>query len=181
MLLTGDQILAEHLLKLETSYGKQAQVGYDLSAKSIQRIGQPGSESIGRILKDKTILNSYTPVDKTRLDGVDGWLLYPGVYEVTMWEGCHVKAGRTAFVKQRSSLYRNGTIINSPVFDPGFITENIGVCMYVNLPIFIEEDARVAQMYFYTNRKLKEDKLYNGQFQRDKQRTLPSKNPFNKK
>jgi hypothetical protein len=40
--------------------------------------------------------------------------------------------------------------------------------MRVNETIFIEEDARVAQIYFHKCEEVKE--LYNGQWQGDKQR-----------
>lgn len=169
-MLNAEQILKENLLKLEFTYGKAAQVGYDLSIKSINKLGG----SVGKILKDKTELNTLTPINKTRLDGYDGWLLYAGVYDCTMWEGCKIPLNRTAFIKQRSSLYRNGVIINSPVFDPGFYTANIGTYMYVFETVFIEEDSRVAQIYFHENTKLGEDQAYNGQFQNDKQRNPAS-------
>jgi deoxycytidine triphosphate deaminase len=64
-------------------------------------------------------------------------------------------------------LYRNGTIINSPVFDPGFETEFMGTLMYVHETIFIEENARVAQIYFH---ECEAAELYDGQWQGDKQR-----------
>ena len=44
---------------------------------------------------------------------------------------------------------------------------NIGTVMIVTERIFIEKDARIAQMYFHEN---KEGELYDGQFQNDKQR-----------
>ena len=70
-------------------------------------------------------------------------------------------------VRQRSSLLRNGAIIASSIFDPGFKTDNIGTVMIVTKDIFIEKDARIAQMYFHEN---SEGELYDGQFQNDKQR-----------
>ena len=84
-----------------------------------------------------------------------------------MNEGCNITADRTAMVRQRSSLLRNGAIIASSIFDPGFHTANIGTVMIVTNTIFIEKDARVAQMYFHKNN---EGELYEGQFQNDKQR-----------
>jgi deoxycytidine triphosphate deaminase len=97
-----------------------------------------------------------------------GWLLYPGTYEITFWEGCKLPADYVGLIRQRSSLLRNGTIIHSSVFDPGFETEFMGCVMRVNETIFIEEDARVAQIYFHKCEEVSE--LYNGQWQNDKQR-----------
>ena len=175
-MLNAQQIIDEELLKLEHTKGKPAQVGYDLSLKAVQRVGTSMSNSpynvsrdgrIGKVLKDKTELTVYTLIETINLDGVEGWLLYQGVYDITFWEGCKIPSNRTAFIKQRSSLYRNGAIINSPVFDPGFETDNMGTLLYVHETIFIEKDARVAQIYFH---ECNGAELYNGQWQNDKQR-----------
>lgn len=167
-MLNSNQIINENLLKLEDTKGKQAQVGYDLSIKSLQKVDS--SIKIGKILKDKTEIAEYIPVEMGKLDDIEGYFLYAGVYDVTFHEGCKIPNNRTAFIKQRSSLYRNGAIINSPIFDPGFETNNMGTLMYVFETIFIEKDARIAQMYFHENSPLDESQLYNGQFMMDKQR-----------
>ena len=171
-MLNAQQILDEGLLKLEHTQGKSAQVGYDLTLKQVNVIGLKSNHStnfrIGKVLKDKTELTTYRPHELINLDGVTGWLLYDGVYDITFNEGCKLPDNRVAFIKQRSSLYRNGTIINSPVFDPGFETEFMGTLMYVHETIFIEENARVAQIYFH---ECQSTEMYNGQWQGDKQRT----------
>ena len=167
-MLNAQQILDEGLLKLEHTQGKPAQVGYDLTLKQVNKIGTSGLQGkIGKVLKDKTELTNYTPFPLINLDGVTGWLLYEGVYDITFNEGCKLPDNRVAFIKQRSSLYRNGTIINSPVFDPGFETEFMGTLMYVHETIFIEENARIAQIYFH---ECESAELYAGQFQHDRQR-----------
>jgi deoxycytidine triphosphate deaminase len=176
-MLNAKQIVDEGLLLLEETKGKPAQVGYDLSLKAVQKIGNKingaynlssFSSKIGKVLKDKTELTTYTPVDSINLDGVRGWLLHEGVYDITFNEGCKIPDNRVAFIKQRSSLYRNGAIINSPVFDPGFETQNMGTLLYVHETIFIEQDARVAQIYFH---ECLSAEKYNGQWQNDKQRS----------
>lgn len=168
-MLNSKQILEEGLLKLENTQGKPAQVGYDLSVKAIQKVGYKGTpdSNIGKVLKGKTELTTYDPYPTKNVDGVTGWLLYKGVYDITFHEGCKLPDNRVAFIKQRSSLYRNGAIINSPVFDPGFETENMGTLMYVHEPIFIEQDARVAQIYFH---QCEPAEKYDGQWAFDKQR-----------
>jgi deoxycytidine triphosphate deaminase len=169
-MLNSQQILDESLLKLEHTHGKPAQVGYDLTLKQVNEIGVKSNHSnfkIGKVLKDRTELTSYTPYPLINLDGAHGWLLYEGVYDITFNEGCKLPDNRVAFIKQRSSLYRNGTIINSPVFDPGFETEFMGTLMYVHTTLFIEENARVAQIYFH---ECEAAELYAGQWQGDKQR-----------
>jgi deoxycytidine triphosphate deaminase len=166
-MLNAKQITEENLLDLKYTHGKPAQVGYDLSIQSVQKV--VSSIKMGYVLKSKTILAHYEPIHPANVDGHDGWILYPGVYDITFHEGCKIPHNRTAFIKQRSSLYRNGAIINSPVFDPGFETENMGTLLYVHETIFIEQDARVAQIYFHESTPT--DDLYDGQFQSDSQRT----------
>ena len=167
-MLNAQQILDEGLLKLEHTQGKPSQVGYDLSLKAVSRVGYGiANSTIGKVLKDRTQLATYMPVDIMSIEGNKGWLLHAGVYDLTFNEGCKIPNNRVAFIKQRSSLYRNGATINSPVFDPGFETEFIGSFLYVHNTIFIEENARVAQIYFH---ECQPAELYDGQWQNDKQR-----------
>ena len=43
-MLNAEQIIEQGLIKITNSKGKPAQVGYDLSAKSINRIGLPSDQ-----------------------------------------------------------------------------------------------------------------------------------------
>jgi deoxycytidine triphosphate deaminase len=168
-MLNAKQIADEGLLLLEHTKGKPAQVGYDLSLKAVQKVGTSTTDGkIGKVLKDRTELTTYSLTNTIKVDGMEGWLLYQGVYDITFNEGCKIPDNRVAFVKQRSSLYRNGAIINSPVFDPGFETQNMGTLLYVYETIFIEKDARVAQIYFH---ECDSADKYDGQWQNDKQRS----------
>jgi deoxycytidine triphosphate deaminase len=176
-MLNAKQIIDEGLLLLENTQGKPAQVGYDITLKAVQKIGNrigggvynlSRGGRIGKVLKDKTELTTYSPINTIMLDGVEGWLLHEGVYDITFNEGCKIPDNRVAFIKQRSSLYRNGAIINSPVFDPGFETEFMGTLLYVHEPLFIEINARVAQIYFH---ECEPAEKYDGQWQNDKQRS----------
>ena len=176
-MLNAKQIVDEGLLLLENTKGKPAQVGYDLSLKAVQKVGNKISGGvynlskggkIGKVLKDKTELTTYTPIESIQLEGTQGWLLHEGVYDITFNEGCKIPDNRVAFIKQRSSLYRNGAIINSPVFDPGFETMYMGTLLYVHETLFIERDARVAQIYFH---ECEPAEKYDGQWQNDKQRS----------
>ena len=167
-MLNSDQIVEKGLLKLEQSKGKKAQVGYDLSLQTVKQIRANPQDKIGVVLKNSTSLAGYSDIEKVQLDGNMGWLLYPGTYEITFWEGCKLPADYVGFIRQRSSLLRNGTVIHSSVFDPGFETQFMGCVMRVNETIFIEEDARVGQIYFHECVEVAE--LYDGQWQGDKQR-----------
>ena len=170
MVLNSDQIVEKGLLKLEQSKGKKAQVGYDLSLKEVKQIRANPQDKIGVVLKNITSLAGYSDVEKVQLDGNMGWLLYPGTYDLLFYEGCNIPANYVGLIRQRSSLLRNGAIIHSSVFDPGFSTDNIGCIMRVNETIFIEEDARVGQIYFHECEEVDQENLYNGQWANDKQR-----------
>lgn len=167
MLLNSHDIINRNLLKLENSMGKPAQIGYDLSVKNIF---YHNDDTLGQILKDRTIVPEQTALKTVVLDNRVGWFVDPGYYDIMFHEGVRMPNNLTAFIKQRSSLYRNGIIINSPLFDPGFETDNMGTLMFVHKRTFIEQDARLAQIYFYENNVVDESNLYNGQWQNDKQR-----------
>ena len=169
-MLNADQIVEKGLLKLEQSKGKKAQVGYDLSLQTVKQIRANPQDKIGVVLRSSTSLAGYSDTEKVQLDGNMGWLLYPGTYEITFWEGCKIPSDYVGLIRQRSSLLRNGTIIHSSVFDPGFETEFMGCVMRVNETIFIEEDARVGQIYFHQCEEVDQENLYNGQWAFDKQR-----------
>ena len=58
-MLNANQILEESLIKLDNAKGKPAQVGYDLSVKQVNKVGNPVPNGmIGRVLKDQTILKT---------------------------------------------------------------------------------------------------------------------------
>lgn len=175
MMLTAQQILDENLLILDNSKGSPAQVGYDLSIKSLSRIA-----TRGHVLLEKTLIPHYEPIPLVTQYieeyGVrEGYLLSPGAYYIMFHEGCRIPANRTGKIRQRSSLLRSGATIASSIFDPGFETDCIGTVMQTMCEIFIEKDARCAQIYFEPNDPLSHDKLYSGQFQRDSQRNTSSK------
>jgi len=141
--------------------------------KQVNKIGYKGTTNskIGKVLADKTELTDYTPQALINLDGTTGWLLYSGTYDITFNEGCNIPNNYVGLIRQRSSMLRNGTVLHSSVFDPGFETEFMGTVMVVNETIFIEEGARVAQIYFHECEPVEDENLYSGQWQGDKQRT----------
>lgn len=164
------------VLRLTQSKGKPAQVGYDLSVKEIKRVL---NISHGYILKDSTILRPYSEkieVEKIEVEikgkplEVTGWFLNVGYYEVTFWEGCDIPNNLAGRIRQRSSLLRNAAQLHSSIFDPGFSTDFMGSFINIFEPIFIEQDARIGQIYFNECEPLGADKIYNGQWQNDKQR-----------
>lgn len=160
-MLANGQKVSSHLTLSE--YSKVNQVGVDLSVKKVEWIRRGG-----KILKDKTELNPerYVEVELTKdNEGRDIWTLAPGVYALTFNEGVSIPADHTGFIVSRSSIYRMGAHINSPIWDPGFTTgENeMGTTMVVHTSIELEQNARVGQFYMVSNEEVTD--LYDGQFQ----------------
>ena len=162
MMLNSEQIVEKGLLKLENSKGKPAQIGYDLSVKKIKEL-----RGLGYVAKNHTLIPSYDPQTLLPIYR-DRWYLNPGYYEVTFWEGCKIPNNYVGLIRQRSSMLRNGSLLHSSVFDPGFETDEMGSFIAVFHPIFIEKDARIAQIYFHECEPVTQ--AYDGQFQKDKQR-----------
>jgi deoxycytidine triphosphate deaminase len=145
-------------------FAKKAQVGVDLSIAAIQKIeggafvfADPGKPKHG----------TATPVVPTALvDGdrqIVGWSLSPGVYDVTFDQGLKpLPPDCTAVIYQRSTLGRNGSMIRSSIYDPGFTTPKMGAILYVHAPIAIEEHARVAQIVFFENDEVASSDVYGG-------------------
>lgn len=158
-MLTAKQILDQGIV-IPSPYSKPAQVGIDLSLASVHRcLG--GSV----VFKDRTFIDPkfFEEAETTQVDHKECWVLKPGTYAITFNEGCKIPANAAAFIIHRSSLYRTGTSITSPVWDPGFETEKMGTVMIVNVELIVEKNARVAQMIVH---ETKEDaELYRGQWQ----------------
>lgn len=173
MLLTCYEAIEQGLLILDYTKGKPAQIGYDLSIKSIRAL--EGTGAIWTDMTDGPVLSDPIEPEEDFITGRNLWHLDSGVYDVTFWEGCALPEDVTGFIVQRSGVYRNGGLVTSPAFDPGFKTPNIGTVLYLSFPLRIEQNARLAQMYFFKHSKVKNP--YNGQWQGDKWRDQG--NPLN--
>lgn len=159
MLLTAKQILDQGIV-IPSEYSKPAQVGIDLSLASVHKC-MGGSV----VYKESTHINPelFYEVETQTIDGRECWALEPGTYAITFNEGCKIPANAAGFIIHRSSLYRTGNSIVSPVWDPGFETEKMGTVLIVNVKLIVEKNARVAQMYIHNIQG--DADLYNGQFQ----------------
>jgi deoxycytidine triphosphate deaminase len=149
----------EELLQTNNK-GSRAQVGYDLTLKSIKRV------SGGVVMQDKTTIADYTEVTPSvNNDGKFIFKLEPGTYSLTFEQGCKLPNNMTAFIRHRSSILRCGAIITSGVFDPGFEVDEMGSIMIITESMIVEKGARVAQIIMFENN---EAELYNGQWQKNK-------------
>jgi deoxycytidine triphosphate deaminase len=156
MILSGNNIVP-HVVMSE--FSKVNQVGIDLSVKNIERIIHGG-----RVLKNKTEINKECYVNVELKDDFNTWYLTPGVYSLTLNEKITIPPTHTGFTLHRSSITRMGGLIVSAVWDPGFTTgdNDMGVTLYVYVPMEIEKNARVAQFYMIENQPV--DSVYDGQW-----------------
>lgn len=170
--LTGKQIVEKGIITKVDNLDCIQQVGVDLELIKVKQI--VGGGIIPK--EGKTQLPSY--VDLILVDcpnpynnkTTKGWFLQPGCYDIVLKQGCKIPNNQRLQIVQRSSLLRNGGLLVSSMFDPGFETENIGTVIHIKEPIYIHYEARIAQAYTTEVNLVEEEDLYNGQFQKDKQR-----------
>ena len=157
MLLNSNQI-SEYII--ESDYSKRAQIGIDLSAAKIERI------NVGSwVMLNGTEIDpeGYVEEKTINIDNKECWRLEKGIYSITFNEGINVPEDCAAKITHRSSLYRTGTIIESPWWDPGFHCDIMNTTMIVNGLAIIEKNARVAQIAFWRVDEIGDQ--YNGQWQ----------------
>jgi deoxycytidine triphosphate deaminase len=143
---------------------KPAQVGVDLTVNRISKIISDNKGEGGRIYNDATVERAGVkarfaryeecPLEQSEHDGemIELYSLGPGVYSIEFDQGLRsLSANDTAFIIQRSTVGRNGSMIRSSVYDPGFSTPAMGAILYVWEPIRIERHARVAQILVQEN------------------------------
>ncbi len=159
MLLNSKSI--KKYIKDPDNLAEEAQVGVDLTLKSISRI------TSGAVIPKtgKTIHAAQAEMKKPNGDGM--WVLQAGrAYSATLDQGLKkLPDDKTAFIMQRSSLNRNGCTITGSVFDPGYGCENLGCTIYPTEDIFIENHARIVQIIIHTNESATQ--LYDGQYNKE--------------
>lgn len=167
MVLTGNQIIERKIIFNASNEAIQQQ-GVDLRVSRIFKVNDGGV--IPR--EGKTILPSRTEVFPViDWDGETPiFQLNPGYYEVELMEGCDIPNNAVLWIKGRSSIVRCGGRIDSGQFDGGFKTDNMGCYLEVINYMNIEPEARIAQAVVFESYPVEKEKLYNGQYQNDKQR-----------
>lgn len=170
MNLTGKQLVEQGIITGDIREENIAQHGVDLNLIEVRRISGPGFIPLEG--KTKLAFRSFVEKEEINVDGqtVIGWKLTPGAYDITFEQGCDIPNNQRLQIVQRSSLLRNGAILRSSMFDSGFKTNSIGTVIYLSEELWIQEGARVAQIYATSSNTV--ENLYNGQFQGDKQRDV---------
>ena len=160
-MLTGKEIAARRIIDNFLPENIQQQ-GIDIRVIDIKQVSQTqglipqGNHRKTTIPHSLEIQKSSSPQDSHIL----GWELQPGYYEITFKEGCLIPSDCCLQFKSRSSLIRCGGEVRSGLFDAGFATKNMGAYLKIEIPIFIEEEARIAQVIVVNSNPV--DNLYNG-------------------
>lgn len=164
MNLTGRELYEKGIITGFIPEENIQQHGIDLNLRRVIKLASYGIG--GQIpVYGKTELGERYEVEPA---GSLQWNLDPGAYEVVFDQGCRVPADQRLRIVQRSSILRNGGILQSSVFDAGFQTDAIGTVMFFFCPIRIQVGARVGQMIAEGSNNVYN--LYNGQWQGDQQR-----------
>lgn len=165
-----DNVLVADEVNTTKKYCKPAQVGVDLTIKEVKYVISPGY-----VLTDKTYASTTASMKKEAFidpDGTEhvGYNIHSGTYIIELNEGCKFGPNDTGYIILRSSLNRSGCSIFSAVWDPGYTSvdgekvNTMSIRLTVDNPfgIFIEENARVAQLVVFENEKTD---MYAGQWQ----------------
>lgn len=122
---------------------------------------------IGRIFKHKPgqtfYLSNYERLHKETEelfpDEGGHWTLEPGTYEVLMLNTVTVGANEAGIIVPRSSLIRNGVMLNSGLYDSGY-SGSMGAMLVVTAGRFIvRENSRIGQYLIFSAEMAS---LYNG-------------------
>lgn len=176
MQLTGRQIIDRNIIEGIEDPEQIQQQGIDVRAAMLFAMSDKG----GFIpKKGKTKIPNWEAVPTSFSDGkiypcipvgTKYWYLEPGYYEVRLKEGCNIPNNATLHFKTRSSLVRCGAQVLSGQFDAGFHTDAMGCFLHCSMPIYIEQDARIAQALVFETAPVESGDMYDGQWQGDKQR-----------
>lgn len=106
----------------------------------------------GRITRSGKTVGDREPLATVPLDGDpdrQAYRLDPGGYVLEYAEPVTIPDGHVGFVLPRSSLMRNGAMLNTAVWDAGYSGRGEGL-LQVHNPLTLEEGARVAQLVLAT-------------------------------
>ena len=131
--------------------------GVDLTLTTVEepidagRIGRAGKAIGDRQLR--------TPTEVT--EEVEVYYLPPGAYVITYGERVSIPDGHVGFILPRSSLLRNGCMLNTAVWDAGYTGQGEGL-LTVHHDIEIERGARVGQLVLA---RANHESTYDGTYQ----------------
>lgn len=105
----------------------------------------------GRITRNTTEVGQRQPITTTETDrkSPETYYLEPGGYVVRYDETVRIPEEHVGFIYPRSSLLRNGCMLNTAVWDAGYEGRGEGL-LQVHHDIELERGARIAQLVLAT-------------------------------
>jgi len=152
------RFVAEHI---EPVTEEQVQPnGVDLTLETVYEQIEPGHIGQG----------GKTVGDRRELDADGGaFILESGGYIARYGETVSIPPGHVGFIFPRSSLMRNSCMLNTAVWDAGYVGRGEGL-LQVFHEIEIEEGARIAQMVYA---RAEHSGAYDGSYQGENIDTSP--------
>lgn len=131
----------------------------DLRINSISKINPEGSCFILRENSKQHLARSAVEPMRTE-HGPNMYRLEPGTYDVQFLNFVKLPIGFCGSIIPRSTLCRNGVIIQSGLYDSGY-EGNIGAALHIKHESFIEANSRIAQFLLYRSETYH---LYDGSY-----------------
>jgi dUTP pyrophosphatase len=141
---------------------KQLQpAGFDLSLKEV--LSYSGSGAV-----DYTNLERKIADTETLKADSNGWYnLGKGCYVVIYNETVKMPLNIVAIARTRSTLLRNGAVVETAVWDPGYQGRSSSLLVVHNpMGLRLKQDARIAQLIFYIIEEV--EKGYDGVYQKER-------------
>jgi deoxycytidine triphosphate deaminase len=117
----------------------------------------------GQITQSGKTISDREPLDTVAFDDGDrrGYHLDPGGYVLEYADPVTIPEGHVGFVLPRSSLMRNGAMVNTAVWDAGYSGRGEGL-LQVHNSLTLETGARVAQLVLAA---ADHEEFYDGEYQ----------------
>lgn len=128
--------------------------GVDLTLHSIRQVDtKPAVPAVLAENKKKVMHRAQynmEPIDLVSMYEIElGYILEPGIYDVTFNEGCFLKDGVSGMLYLRSTLVRNGCFGVAGWHDNNYKTDHLGMMMHVQCRTVLEHGMRIAQIILW--------------------------------
>jgi len=135
--------------------------GFDLSLRKVHAFGGGGNVDFSN---RERVIAQTTPLEPDS----DGWYeLEQGCYVIVYNEVVRMPLNLVAIARTRSTLLRNGTSVETAVWDPGYHGRSSSLLVVHNPHgLRLKRDARVAQLVFFYIDEVEEG--YSGVYQRER-------------
>jgi dUTP pyrophosphatase len=155
-------IETEQLITGYVDLEKQLQpAGFDLSLKEVHAYWGAGAVDFDNRERKLAPTRQLRP-------GADGWYtLTEGCYMIIYNEAVRMPLNVVAIARSRSTVLRNAAAIETAVWDPGYQGRSSSLLVVHNPHgIRLKQDARVAQLIFYSTDEV--EKGYSGVYQNER-------------